>query len=179
MQASSFLHPRRVFTTPASVGSSGFAEPDPEQDQLINPYAEHPNVDEYYYGAHNNSHTDHASLSIYGTDMHYSDMGTTENDMPYLEPEYAYSKEAWSATMPSDEDPNQTQTRLLGASENMTQEILEPTAYYTQNMPDRCSVYDDDEEKRIIHYGHIPQRQPRRYRTIKRVPLHDLSLIHI
>lgn len=177
MQASSFLHPRRVFTTPASVGSSGFAEPDPEQDQLINPYAEHPNVDEYYYGAHNNSHTDHASLSIYGTDMHYSDMGTTENDMPYLEPEYAYSKEAWSATMPSDEDPNQTQTRLLGTSENMTQEILEPTAYYTQNMPDRCSVYDDDEEKRIIHYGHIPQRQPRRYRTIKRVPLHDGHLV--
>ena len=38
-------------------------------------------------------------------------------------------------------------------------------------------MYDDDEEKRIIHYGHIPQRQPRRYRTIKRVPLHDGHLV--
>ena len=48
----SFLHPRRVFTTPASVGTSEYGEADPEQDHLMNPYDvqsfnEHSYIEEY------------------------------------------------------------------------------------------------------------------------------------
>lgn len=181
MRSRSFLHPRRVFTTPASVHASEHGEADPEQEELVNPYDasshgddythnEHSYIESYYYGQDNDHYNMQPTVwSASGTDMRYSDIVYPENDMPYLEPEQDYAKDTWNTTMPSFDEHSQSAMGLLPQSDISHVDSVNPIQ--------PTSVDANDEEKDSLHYGPIPQRQPRRYRTIKRVPLYNGHLV--
>ena len=170
----SFLHPRRVFTTPASVGSSEYGEADPEQDHLINPYDvqafnEHSYIEEYFYDNPEGQNSEAKALSVTGLDSRHSDMVSSENDMPYLEPDQEYTKDAWNTTMSFHDEQDQSLNALMPQSDIQNGDSEWPM------LP--TDTVSGDEEKYAAHYGNIPQRQPRRYRTLKRVPLHNGHLV--
>lgn len=103
----------------------------------------------------------------YSSDMQHSYMGWSESEMPYLEPTETISKEALSSAH-SDDDPNQTVLGLLTSSYGSQGDTpTHPTAMRTE----------ENEEDEKVRYGHIPQRVPRRYNTIKRVPLNNGHLV--
>lgn len=99
------------------------------------------------------------------SDMQHSNIGWSESEMPYLEPTDALSKEAISSAH-SDDEANQTVLGLLTSAYGP-----KSTAPSYPN----SSMYHGPGEK--AYYGHIPQRQPRRYNTIKRVPLDHGHLV--
>ena len=118
----SFLHPRRVFTTPASVGTSEYGEADPEQDHLMNPYDvqsfnEHSYIEEYFYDNAEGRNFEPKALSVTGLDSRHSDMVSSENDMPYLEPEQEYTKDAWNTAMSFHDGRDQSVKSLSPQSE--------------------------------------------------------------
>lgn len=102
------------------------------------------------------------------SDFQHSNVGWSESEMPYLEPMDAVSKEAISSTH-SDDEANQTVLGLLSSAYGPSSTAL------IQPASSNSEEYYDDGEK--TYYGHIPQRRPRRYNTIKRVPLDHGHLV--
>lgn len=97
---------------------------------------------------------------------------------PYLVPYEAHSKDAMSSTHSEDEDPNQTLLGLLNEYSTSEVHMPEDTPHLSDVVPGVPPEVDQpSEQAMLVHYGRIPQRQPRRHHTMRRVTLHGGHLV--
>lgn len=195
----SILGPRRVVTTPAVVHSSEYNDENPEEIQLVNfrdsesalsGNTVHEVVDDYY----TSDPAGNGALVASGINaQHHSSMAWSENGMPYLDSTNKHESQLSALPAPSDENaaledlsfstgddpvpaPQPAEQSTVGAALlGMLSSYLTP-APRTPDL-EAASRFPSAPSTSRLHTGPVPRRQPRRYRTIKRVPLYDGHLV--